>query len=83
MTAEDFEDLRGALERRLAVVADREFYARDPAGHLTELQAASAAVDRLAAALPADVDPTLRHYLDRQSYVKAIDWLNYPGPRHE
>jgi len=79
----DFDALRAALERRLEVVADRDFYARDPAGHLAALQAASTDVDRLVAALPADADPTLRHYLERQSYVKAVAWLEHPGTRHE
>jgi len=82
MTAVDFDALRAALERRLEVVADRDFYARDPAGHLAALQDASAAVDRLAASLPADADPTLRHYLERQSYVKAVAWLEHPGAHH-
>jgi hypothetical protein len=82
MTAVDFDALRAALERRLEVVADRDFYARDLAGHLAALQAASADVDRLAAALPVDADPRLRHFLERQSYVKAVDWLKNPGAQH-
>ncbi|MDD5198622.1 MAG: hypothetical protein PHC88_02365 [Terrimicrobiaceae bacterium] len=73
-----FEELRDALERRLAIVADRQFYERDPKAHLAQLIEASEAVDRLAGELPADADPRLRHYLERQSYVKALDWL---GPQ--
>lgn len=75
MTTVDFAGLRDALRHRLEVVGDRELYAADPVGHLAKLAAASGEVDRRAAELPADVDPTLRHYLDRQSYVKAIEWL--------
>ncbi len=82
MTAVDLDALRAALERRLEVVADRDFYARDAAGHLAALQAASSEVDRLAAELPEDANPTLRHYLERQSYVKAVDWLKNPGAQH-
>jgi hypothetical protein len=69
-------ELREALQTRLHVVADRALYERDPAGHLEKLRDASASLDRLAHALPADVDPMLRHYIERQSYVKALDWLN-------
>lgn len=75
MTA-DLQPLREALRRRLTIVADREFYARDAAGQLAALVAASGEVDRLGAELGAAADPMLRHYLERQSYVKAMDWLN-------
>ena len=68
-------ELCEALQLRLDVVADRALYARDPAAHLEKLQTASATVDRLACELPADADPMLRHFLERQSYVKALDWL--------
>jgi len=76
MTNAILRELRDALQWRLDVVADRGFYERDPAGHLEKLQLASASVDRIAGDLPADADPMLRHYLERQSYVKALDWLN-------
>jgi len=68
-------ELRDALQRRLDIVADRGLYERDAAAHLEQLQAASASVDRLAGELPRDADPMLRHFLERQSYVKALDWL--------
>ena len=72
----DLEALRDALRVRMDVVANRALYERDPAAHLGELMAASITVNGLAADLPADVDPMLRHYLDRQSYVKALHWLD-------
>jgi hypothetical protein len=68
-------ELRGALQMRLDVVADRVLYERDAAAHLEKLQTASVAVDSLAGKLPVDADPMLRHFLERQSYVKALDWL--------
>jgi len=71
----DYAELRTALERRLTVVADREFYRRDPAGHLAELQAVSARLDALVEQLPPDADPRLKHYFERQSYTKALDFL--------
>ncbi len=75
MTNPMLHELREALQARLDVVADRALYERDAAEHLEKLQAASMAVDGLAGRLPADADPRLRHYLERQSYVKALDWL--------
>ncbi len=75
MTLVDFSRLRDAVRHRLEVVADRELYARDPQAHLARLVAASEDLDRLTGELPRDADPMLRHYLERQSYVKALDWL--------
>jgi hypothetical protein len=68
-------ELRDALQRRLDVVSDRAFYERDAAGHLAALQSASAQVDALAEGVAGTADPMLRHYLERQSYVKALDFL--------
>jgi hypothetical protein len=33
-------------------------------------------VDRIARELGPSADPQLRHFLERQSYVKAIAWLD-------
>ena len=81
MMTVDFQPLQAALQRRLDIVADRDFYARDAGAHLAELIAASAEVDRHAAEIAPAADPTLRHYLERQSYVKALDWLRAHAPR--
>lgn len=70
-----FAELLTLLKRRLEIVADRDWYQRDPAGHLAGLQKAAAALEERIARLPSDVDPMLRHYLDRQSYLKACEWL--------
>ncbi len=70
-----FDELEDAIKWRLEVVADRELYERDAAEHLARLQKASATVTRLASELSPDTDPMLRHFLERQSYVKALDWL--------
>ena len=67
--------LAQALRERLAVIADRDLYERDPAGHLEKLQAVSAQIDRLAAGLPQPVAPDLAHYLHRASYAKALAWI--------
>ncbi len=69
-------DLRDALKARLAVVGDHALRDRDPAAHLAALKAAAAKVDELVAQLPRNSDPMLRHYLERQSFVKAVAFLD-------
>lgn len=68
--------LADALKERLALVGDREFYRRDPAAHLAELQAVSGRITTLAAQLPPGVDPQLAHYLQRCSFDKALAFLD-------
>lgn len=67
--------LAGLLRQRLAVIADREWYARDAAGHLVALQTVSEAIEAAARALPQPVDAQLAHYLERRSYDKALAFL--------
>lgn len=71
--------LARALRARRRLIADREFYARDPAGHLAELQRASDGIAEGAAALGATVPPQLAHYLERCSYDKALAWIESAG----
>lgn len=73
---EQLSIIRDLLKSRMAVVADREFYQRDPDAHLNQLQHVSEALAAASANLPGETDPTLRHYLERQSFIKAIDWLD-------
>ena len=62
-----FDALAAALRERIAVIADRDLYARDPALHLKKLRAASEKIASLQSQLPTPVDPHLAHYLDRCS----------------
>lgn len=70
-----FVELRDALRERLSVVADHELRDRDPQAHLERLKMAAGRLDAAIAQLPAQCDPELRHYLARQSYTKALAWL--------
>jgi flagellar biosynthesis chaperone FliJ len=70
-----FSDLRDALQERLNVVADHDLRNRDPQAHLSQLKSAASRLDAAIAQLPAQCDPNLRHYLNRQSYLKALAWL--------
>jgi hypothetical protein len=70
-----FSELRVALQERLSVVADHELRDRDPQAHLERLKSAASRLDAAIAQLPAQCDPDLRHFLSRQSYLKALAWL--------
>jgi hypothetical protein len=75
-----YSDLASALRERLAVIADRELYQRDPEAHLEKLKTASLRIDGLAAALPAPVPGDLAHYLQRASFAKALAWIEERTP---
>ena len=72
---EVFSDLHDALRERLRIVADHDLRDRDPQAHLDQLKLAASRLDAAIAQLPAQCDPELRHFLQRQSYVKALAWL--------
>ena len=67
-------DLAQALRERLAVIQDKESR-RDHAKHIDRLRAVSEKIDRLQQSLPPSTDPRLKHYLDRKSYDKALEYL--------
>ena len=67
-------DLANALRERLAIIHD-EGSRRDEASHIARLKTVSEKIDQLQAALPKPVDPRLAHYLQRNSYDKALEYL--------
>ena len=79
MERSDFTALREAVAARLAVVADHALRDADPAAHLEKLKEAAGRLDTLTKNLPPDCDPMLRHYLERQSFLKAAAWLDEQG----
>ena len=68
-------DLAQALRERLAVIRDEESRS-DQAKHIDRLRVASEKIDRLRESLPPSTDPRLKHYLQRKSYDKALEWLD-------
>jgi hypothetical protein len=70
-----YSELADALRERLAVIADRDLYTRDPAGHLEKLKAVSERITQVGGALPRPLPGDLAHYLQRASYQKALDWI--------
>jgi hypothetical protein len=69
-----FADIRKALRERLAIIHDEESR-RDVATHVARLRAVSEKIDRLQESLPQPTDPRLKHYLERKSYDKALEFL--------
>ena len=67
-------DLAQALRERLSVIQDEESR-RDHTRHIDRLRAVSEKIDRLQESLPPSTDPRLKHYLDRKSYDKALEYL--------
>ena len=67
-------DLATALRERLAIIGDEESR-RDPERHTQRLQQISERIEMLEQQLPAQVDPQLRHFLQRRSYSKALELL--------
>jgi hypothetical protein len=70
-----YAELAAALRHRIAIIADRELYENDPAGHLKELKGASEKITTLEKGLPLPIDPELAHFLARCSYHKALDHI--------
>jgi hypothetical protein len=67
-------ELAAALRQRLAIIGDEESR-RDPERHTERLQQISERIELLERRLPPEVDPQLRHFLQRRSYSKALDLL--------
>ena len=68
------EELAGALRERLTIVADEESRQNADA-HMRRLQQVSERIEELERQLPATVHPQLRHYLQRRSYSKALEFI--------
>ena len=67
-------DLAAALRERLKIIADQDSR-RDISRHMARLQEISERIEALQAKLPPATDPRLKHYLERRSYDKALEWM--------
>jgi hypothetical protein len=70
----NFPELAAALRERLTIISDEESR-RDETRHIARLQSVSQRIEALGDALPATADPQLRHFLQRRSYSKALEFL--------
>ncbi|MDQ2659509.1 MAG: hypothetical protein M3Y03_03735, partial [Verrucomicrobiota bacterium] len=71
---EPYAELASALRERLALIND-ETSRREVDQHMARLQKVSERITHLEALLPAPIDPQLRHFLEKRSYSKALDYL--------
>jgi hypothetical protein len=71
--------LASLLQKRLDVIADKEFRERDPQGHLAALREVSEALDATYQALKPQAAPRLRHFMEQASYSKALEYLSQGG----
>jgi len=67
-------ELAQALRDRLDIIAD-ETSRKDTERHIARLRAIKEKIEKLEADLPRPLDPRLSHYLQRQSYDKALEFL--------
>jgi hypothetical protein len=67
-------DLTAVLRERLGIIADQASR-QDPATHMARLQAVSEKIEALQQAISSTADPRLKHYLERRSYDKALEFL--------
>ncbi len=72
-------DLKEALRERVAIIHDKASR-RDEEAHIARLRVISEKIDKLQATLPQPIDPRLKHYLQRRSYDKALEFLEGRAP---
>jgi len=75
---ESLSDLAAALRERVEIIQDEQSR-RDVPRHMARLQAVSERIEALQNALPANSDPRLKHFLERRSYDKALEWIETDG----
>jgi hypothetical protein len=71
-------DLAQALRERLAIIHDEDSR-RDEAKHIARLREVSEKIDKLQESLPQPIEPRLKHYLERKSYDKVLEYLEDRG----
>ncbi len=67
-------ELSEALRERLAIIEDGESR-RNLVRHIERLRQVSERIEAIEQRLPATTDPQLRHFLQRRSYNKALEFL--------
>ena len=72
---EYYVTLAEALRERLDVISDRQLREQNPTAQLARLRQASERIEHLKKNLPLNADPMLKHYLDRMSLSKALEFV--------
>ncbi len=71
---EEMGALASALRERLTIISDEESR-QHPERHMARLQHVSEQIEALEQRLSPRLDPQLRHFLQRRSYTKALEYL--------
>ena len=71
----ELSPLRDALRRRLEIIADTAWRDRDPTSQLQALQEISESIFQQHNDLAPKLPPRLRHFMESQSYTKALALL--------
>lgn len=71
---ETLRELAETLRERLKLIADEESR-RHPEQHMARLRELSERLERIEQGLPPDIHPQLRHFLQRRSYSKALEFV--------
>lgn len=71
---DDLGELADALRERLTIIADNESR-QDLNEHMVRLQNVSERIETLEKRLGSRLHPQLRHFLQRRSYSKALEYL--------
>ncbi len=66
------QELMDLLKRREDVIADHSWRDRDPSAHLDALREVSEAISAWHSENQKQIDPQLRHYLQKASFAKAL-----------
>lgn len=74
----ELSTLRDALRRRLEIIADTAWRDRDPTSQLQALREISESIFLQHTALAPTLPPRLRHFMESQSYTKALALLDTP-----
>ena len=72
---EYYVTLAEALQERLDVISDGQLREQNPTAQLARLRQASERIEQLKKNLPLNADPMLKHYLDRTSLSKALEFV--------
>jgi predicted component of type VI protein secretion system len=72
---EYYVTLAEALQERLDVISDRRLREQNPTAQLARLRQASERIEQLKKNLPLNADPMLKHYLNRTSLSKALEFV--------
>jgi hypothetical protein len=73
--SEVYDELANTLRERLDIISDEQSR-QSPEAHMKRLQNVSERIETLERQLPSDVDPQLRHFLQRRSYSKALELIS-------